>query len=119
MIWCNNMSKTQKTTSSTRSASTPETRARETSTRESDYYGPLDAARDVLKGTKREASPEEAQQRLNVCIECPHLISFLKLCDICGCHLPTKVTFADAHCSDTPRRWQPTPKADTPKADTP
>jgi len=42
---------------------------------------------------------EIASERLAICKACPHFRKFTQQCKICNCHMPWKVTLAQATCA--------------------
>jgi hypothetical protein len=45
------------------------------------------------------AAKEVAAERLAICKACPHFRKFTQQCKICNCHMPWKVTLAQATCA--------------------
>jgi hypothetical protein len=53
---------------------------------------------DVLNHNAPKSSVFEAQERLDVCLECPSLIHATKQCKECGCFMALKVKLKEATC---------------------
>jgi hypothetical protein len=46
-------------------------------------------------------------ERLETCMECPHLIKKHMRCGLCGCLLEHKAKWKTTTCPDKPERWKP------------
>lgn len=53
---------------------------------------------DVLNHNSPKSSAQEAQDRLDVCLDCPSLIGPTKQCKECGCFMALKVKLKEATC---------------------
>jgi hypothetical protein len=53
---------------------------------------------DVLNPNAPKSSEEEAQQRLNICLDCERLVQLTKQCLECGCIMAVKVKLKNATC---------------------
>lgn len=53
---------------------------------------------DVINPSVERASEEEAESRMNICLECPELIGLTKQCKQCGCIMPAKTKLLKAVC---------------------
>lgn len=71
----------------------------------------LDLAKTVIDTVKTgevRASPELAEQRMQICKACPfyYKLGGVSRCKHCPCDMDNKVTFAKSVCSDkSNRRW--------------
>jgi hypothetical protein len=53
---------------------------------------------DILSPNVEKVSEEEAEARLNTCINCDRLIQLTKQCKECGCIMAVKVKLKNATC---------------------
>ena len=53
---------------------------------------------DVINPSVERASEEEAESRMNICLECPELIGLTKQCKQCGCLMSAKTKLLKATC---------------------
>jgi len=53
---------------------------------------------DILSHNVEKVSEEEAEARLNTCINCDRLIQITKQCKECGCIMAVKVKLKNATC---------------------
>ena len=53
---------------------------------------------DLFNSNKPRMSEELAQQRMDTCSTCEHLIQMTKQCKKCGCFMPMKTKLKDATC---------------------
>jgi hypothetical protein len=53
---------------------------------------------DILSPNVQKVSEEEAESRLNTCINCDRLIQLTKQCKECGCIMAVKVKLKNATC---------------------
>lgn len=53
---------------------------------------------DLFNANKPKLSPQLAEERLNKCLDCEHLIQLTKQCKKCGCFMPLKTKLEDATC---------------------
>jgi hypothetical protein len=53
---------------------------------------------DILSPNVEKVSEEEAEARLNTCINCDRLIQLTKQCKECGCIMAIKVKLKNATC---------------------
>jgi len=53
---------------------------------------------DLFNSKKPKMSDELAQQRMDICSTCEHLIQMTKQCKKCGCFMPMKTKLQDATC---------------------
>ena len=53
---------------------------------------------DLLKSDTKYVDDEIQQSRLNICLQCPELISLTKQCKKCGCFMSAKTKLEKAVC---------------------
>jgi hypothetical protein len=53
---------------------------------------------DILSPNVQKVSEEEAESRLDACINCDRLIQLTKQCKECGCIMAVKVKLKNATC---------------------
>lgn len=57
-----------------------------------------DVGQDVAEGNGFLASEEKAQERMNICMECPQFDQNHKRCYLCGCFMEHKIKFKSSSC---------------------
>ena len=53
---------------------------------------------DMLNPKTRDAAPDEAKRRYDICLECPELLQVTKQCKQCGCFMNLKTKLLAAKC---------------------
>ena len=53
---------------------------------------------DMLNPKTRDATPDEAKRRFDICLSCPELIDLTKQCKQCGCFMNLKTKLLAAKC---------------------
>lgn len=53
---------------------------------------------DVLNPATKKVSDEVAEQRLEICKKCPHLLQLTTQCKKCGCFMTAKSKYEAAKC---------------------
>lgn len=57
-----------------------------------------DVGQDAVAGNGFLVSEEKAQERMNVCMECPQFDPNHKRCYLCGCFMEAKIKFKSSEC---------------------
>lgn len=53
---------------------------------------------DILNPNSPKSSDLLAEERYNICLQCPELINFTKQCKKCGCFMAVKTKLQQAAC---------------------
>ena len=61
-------------------------------------YNAGSAIKDIITGKVEYVSDAQADARMNICRQCPHMQQAMRVCQSCGCFLPAKVKFAMSSC---------------------
>ena len=61
-------------------------------------YNAGSAIKDIITGKVEYVSDAQAEARMDICRQCPHMQQVMRVCQSCGCFLPAKVKFAMSSC---------------------
>ena len=64
-------------------------------------------AANYIKQGRPNVTPDQYEERLNICDKCPHKQegSHNATCGLCGCKIELKAKWATTTCPDKPARW--------------